>query len=88
MRSVLCATIVHTVDNLSYVNRPNSCLLVRFSFSVVVLCATVYLSWPPCVADADIIFSSYGFFFFLLFLFPRLTLAVADWVSAILPHML
>jgi len=27
------------------------------------------LLWPPCVADADIIFSSCGFFFFLLFLF-------------------
>ena len=26
------------------------------------------LLWPPCVADADIIFSSCGFFFFLLLL--------------------
>jgi len=25
--------------------------------------------WPPCVADADIIFLSCGFFFFLLFFF-------------------
>ena len=24
-------------------NRPNSCLLVRFNFSVVILCVTVYL---------------------------------------------
>jgi len=29
------------------------------------------LLWPPCVTDADIIFSSCGFFFFLLFLFFR-----------------
>ena len=27
------------------------------------------LLWPPCVADADIKFSSCGFFFFLLLLF-------------------
>jgi len=26
-----------------------------------------YVLWPPCIADADIIFSSCGFFFFLLF---------------------
>jgi len=26
-------------------------------------------------------------FFFLIFLFPRLISAVADWMSAILPHM-
>ena len=31
-------------------------------------------------------FSSCGFFFFFFF-FPRLILAVADWMSAILPHM-
>ena len=27
----------------TYLNRHNSCLLVRFSFSVVILCVTVYL---------------------------------------------
>jgi len=42
------------------------------------------LLWPPCVADADIIFLPCGFY--LLF-FPRLILAVADWMSTILPHM-
>jgi len=31
---------VHT-----HLNRPNSCLLVKFSFSVVVLCVTVYLCY-------------------------------------------
>jgi len=27
----------------THMNRPNSCLLVRFSFSVVILCVTVCL---------------------------------------------
>jgi len=44
----------------------------------------VYL-WPPCVADADIIFLSCGF---LSIFFPRLFSAIADWMSAILPHMM
>ena len=39
--------------------------------------------WPPCVADADIIFSSCSLFFFLVF-FHRLISAVADWISTIL----
>jgi len=30
----------------------------------------MYFLWPPCVADADIIFSSNGFSFFFFFLFP------------------
>jgi len=29
--------------------------------------------WPPCAADADIIFSSCGFFFFLSFSSPNLS---------------
>jgi len=42
---------------------------------------------PAYIADADIIFLSCGFFFFLsIFLFCRLILAVADWMSTI-PHM-
>jgi len=36
-----------------------------------------HLLWPPCAADADVIFSSYGFFFrsffFLLFSSPNLS---------------
>jgi len=44
--------------------------------------------WPPCIADADIIFLSCGFFFYLLLsFFPRLFSAVADWMTTILPHM-
>ena len=49
------------------------------------------LLWPPCVADADIIFILWfllsSAFFFFLFL-PRLTSAVADWMSTIRAHML
>ena len=41
------------------------------------------LLWPPCVADADIIFLPCGFFYLLSF-FPRLISAIADWMSAIL----
>jgi len=41
--AVLCATIVHSAMH-THMNRPNSCLVVRFSFSLVILCVTVY----PC----------------------------------------
>jgi len=44
--------------------------------------------WPPCVADADIIFLPCGYFLYLLFSFRRLISAVADWVSAILVHII
>jgi len=55
-----------------------------FHFCTLLQC---YL-WPSCVEDADIIFLPCGFFFYLLsFFFPRLILAVADWMSAILAHM-
>ena len=33
--------------------------------------------WPPCVANADIIFSSCGFYLSSIFFFPRLISAVA-----------
>ena len=42
--AVLCATIVHSVENMhTLMNRPNRCLLVRFSFSVVTLCVSLSL---------------------------------------------
>ena len=41
--------------------------------------------WPPCVADADIIFLPSGFFF--LSFFPRSISAIADWMFAKLAHM-
>ena len=40
---------------------------------------------PPCVADADIIF--FALLLLYSFFFPRLISAVADWMSAILVHM-
>jgi len=43
---------------------------------------TISFLWPPCVADADIMFLPCGFFFFF---FPRLISVVADWMSAC-PH--
>jgi len=43
---------------------------------------SVYLLWPPCIADADVIFLSCGFFFFLLFF-----LAYSQpWQIACLPY--
>ena len=42
--------------------------------------AEAALLWPPCVADADIIFGPSSSF-------PRLISAVTDCMSTILPHM-
>jgi len=53
------------------------------SFVYIAITITVYL-WPPCVADADIIFCHFSFFFLL---FPRLISAATDWMSTILIHM-
>ena len=60
--------------------------------------STVYLLWPPCVADADIIFMvalcnrADHYIFALLslssiFFIRRLISAAADWMSTILPHI-
>jgi len=54
-------------------------------FRTVLVLSIIY--GPPCVRDADIIFLPSGFFFYLSSFFPRLISAVADWMSAILPHM-
>ena len=44
----------------------------------------VYFVWPPCVADADVIFILW---FLLLFLFfSRLISVVAEWMSSCLPY--
>ena len=45
IRSVLCSTVCNSCAQCSehtHMNRSNSCLLVRFSFSVITLCVTVY----------------------------------------------
>jgi len=48
-----------------------------------------YGHWLPCIADTDIILLTLGFFFlsFYFSFFPRLISAVADWMSAILRHV-
>jgi len=65
------------------------CVSVRilncWCMTVAVLTRVTFLR-PPCVADADIIFSSCGFFFCLLF-FPCLISAVAEFMSTILLRM-
>ena len=44
--------------------------------------------WPPCIADADIIFLPGGFFLLLSsFFIPRLISAVADWISTKTTHI-
>ena len=45
------------------------------------------LLWSPYGIGQTIIFSSCRLFFFLLFFFPHLISAAADWMSAIPPHM-
>ena len=46
------------------------------------------LLWLPCVADADVIFLSCGFFYLLLSFFPHQISAIADWMFSILPQMM
>ena len=46
----------------------------------------VYFLWSPYGIGQTIIFLPCGFFY-LLSVFPRLISAVADWMSAVLPHM-
>jgi len=58
--------------------------LPKFTF------VTSYWLWSPYGIGQTIIYSSCGVFFFFFFLssfFPRLISAVADWMSAILPHI-
>jgi len=47
-----------------------------------------YLLWPPCIADAGILFYPCGYFFLSFFFFSCLFSAVADCMSTMLPHML
>jgi len=56
------------------------CVDSLFSLSLVSL-------WPPCVIGQAVKFLPCGFFLCLSIFFPRPVSAVADWMSAILPHM-
>ena len=60
--------------------------LFRLSIFVFYWFSLDYL-WPPYVIGQAIIFLPCGFFFYLSTVFPRLISAVADWMSAIVPHM-
>jgi len=54
------------------------------------IAATFTLLWSPYVIGQTIIFLPCDFYLLSIFLFffiPRLISAVADWMSAILPHM-
>ena len=68
-------------------NSPTSQPLVGWSSPYCEdMCGRHECLWPPYVIEQAIIFLPCGYFFFLIF-FPRLISAVADWMSAILPHM-
>jgi len=61
-------------------------ILINYHTQGSVFIAVCYFLWPPCVADADIIFLPCGFY--LLSFFPCLISAVTDWMSTILRHMM
>jgi len=65
--------------------RPMSVVVKRSPISAT----AEHLLWPPCTADADIIFCPVvsSIFLFFLFFFPRLISSVADWMYTVLPHM-
>jgi len=65
--------------------RRRSVGVTQFLITVAHLAVTLTLLWSPYGIGQTIIFSS-CFFFFLLFLFPRLISAVRDWMSTILPQ--
>jgi len=46
------------------------------------------LLWPPCIADANIIFFSVVSLYLPFFFLPRLISVVTDWMSTILRHMM
>ena len=60
-------------------------MIVEDCYILVVL----FFLWPPCIADAHIIFLPCGFYLLAssVFFFPRLISAVADWMSTILAYM-
>jgi len=77
-------------------SRPNMYRPIKVWFVTVALLIAVYTHhfnsyflWSPYGIGQTIIFSSCRLFFLLLllFFFPRLISATADWMPAILPHM-
>jgi len=62
--------------------------LVNIVYRIIYGAASIVYLWPPCGTDADIISLILPCrFFYLLLSFPRLISAVADRMSAVLPHI-
>ena len=80
--------LAELIETISYSQSSHAVELLRF-YQSSSLAMNQCLLWPPCVADADIIFLPCGFFLsiFYLFFIPRLISAVAQWISTILLHM-
>ena len=71
------------LSNITFLN--NFCSFWSVAINIIY---KLQLLWPPCAADEDIIFCSCGFYILLLLLLFGLFLAVRDWMSIILPHMM
>jgi len=74
----------------NFLERPTGWKCFIYHFTVYVL--YIVCLWLPYGIGQAIIFLPFGFylssfFLFLLNLFPRLILTVADWISTILLHM-
>jgi len=71
------------------IQKSNLCCAFHLKFQEV-CCSNSFHNccclWPPCVADADILFLS-SFFLLLSFFFPRIISVVANWMSTILLRM-
>jgi len=77
LTSVLQQTLFSVCLSLNFVCMLNLSVLARvqlrsmldvtYSSQVLTCFCSLTCLWPPCVADADIIFSSCGFFFFFSF---------------------
>jgi len=77
--------VAHPESSLAWDDLPSQ-LPSLYKTAVYNARLTKHCLWPPCVADADIIFLPCSLFYLLSF-FHRLISAVADWMSTILPHM-
>jgi len=70
-------TNIHFASSTTHAKCNRTYLLLN-SVVVFMMFLWRYFLWPPCVADAVIIFLPCGFFLLLSFFFPRLISAVPD----------
>jgi len=75
-----------SLDILKALNTGESADCSLHPYLYIIPPSTFPFLWPPCVADADIIFLPCGFCYLLFF--PRLISVVAEWMSTVLPHMM